>query len=90
MVRREKDGGVCFPLVSNFLRTTHPYYTVETFKHNTPTYASLILLQEYPARCVLDTAYWEQEPQASLPGEAVVAPTHTVRTVPSITCDTEG
>lgn len=30
---REEDGRVFFPVVSNFLRTSHPYYTVETFKH---------------------------------------------------------
>lgn len=72
-LRREKDGGVCFPLVSNFLRTSHPYYTVETFKHNPPTYAGSILLQEYPASCLFDTAYWEQEPPASPSGEAALA-----------------
>lgn len=30
---REEDGRVFFPVVSNFLRTSHPHYTVETFKH---------------------------------------------------------
>lgn len=73
MVHREKDGGVCFPLVSNFLRTSHPYYTVETFKHNPPTYASSVLLQEHPASCVLDTVYWEQEAPAFPSSEAVLA-----------------
>lgn len=67
---------MCFPLVSNFWRTSHPYYTVETFKHNPPTYASSILLQEYPTSCVFDTVYWEQEPPASLSGEAALAYPH--------------
>lgn len=77
---KEKDGGVCFPLASNFLRTSHPYYTVETFKHDPPTYASSILLQEYPANCVLATAYWEQEPEPSPSREALLDSPHTAST----------
>lgn len=91
MVCKEKDGGVCFPLVSNFLRTSHPYYTVETFKHNPPTYASSTLLREYPASCVLATAYWEQEPQPSPSREALLDSPHPAPPpVPCTTQDTEG
>lgn len=80
MVCKEKDGGVCFPLVSNFLRTSHPYYTVETFKHNPPTYASSTLVREYPASYVLATAYGEQEPQPSPSREALLDSPHTAPT----------
>lgn len=88
---REKDGGVFFPIVSNFLRTSHPYYTVETFKHTLPTYASSILLQEYPASCVLDTACWSKDHRLP-PLEGPCWLPHPLHPPPdpSITPDSEG